>query len=337
MVTVQGTNRIKGVLDLGSIKQQLVKGQTLHLKDDDFWKPDVQTAIKMGWIKTKASPSGPEEVKANVPLGSRYIKCINNHHRSIGLSGKDQEIRPGQVFTLKESEMDSVPIRSAISKGIIKPLGVANPAQDTAEAGSEGRIHVSKRMQELEGVELPGESEPAPEVIETEDVETAAGEGVVKLDFDTNEEVSSDVVEDNKGVVWNKVGIDTPSEVIEDDQIKEVDPNADDPRRHSIVVDPHKARLNAFAANQPAEITFVDKNEDLERRASHPKLKDQPLPDEDEGLVVISDIDDDEARIAAHPILSKQPRDDGVDFIDDLDTIERIQKHPVLSKQQTEE
>jgi len=331
MVTIQGTDRIKGVLDLGSIRQQLVKGQTLYLKDDDFWKSDVQTAIKMGWIKTKANPSSPEGVKSQAPLGDRYIQCVNNHCRSISMRENDREIRPGQVFTLKESEMDSPAIRAAISKGLIKPLGVASSKKD--EVGTEGRVHVTKRMQE--DIASPVESET--EVIESEVVETAEGEGTVKLDFETNEDViSSVVVEDNKGVVWNKVGIDTPSEVIEDDQIKEVDPNADDPRRHSIVVDPHKARLNAYVTNKPAEIKFVDADETKQRRAAHPKLKDKPLPD-DEGLVVIADIDDNEARIAAHPILSKQPRDNGVDFIDDLDTVERIQKHPVLSKQQTEE
>jgi len=321
MVTIQGTDRIKSVLDLSSIKHQLVKGQTLHLRDEDFWKPDIQTALTMGWIVTKTSPSSPEAVQTQVS-GNRYIKCINNHHRSISMRENDREIRPGQVFTLKESEMDSGAIRAAVSKGIIKPLGVADADQET---DTEGRVHVTKRMQEIEDIALPS--------VELDTAEQN-GEGTVKLDLETNEEVvsSSVVVEDTKGVVWNKTSIDTPSDVIQDENPPSVDPNVGDPRRNSIVVDPNKARLNAYVANKEVNITFVDQAEKQQRIDSHPKLKNKPVP-EDEGVVVISDLDDNEARIAAHPILSKQPRQNGVDFIDDLDTVERIEKHPVLSKQ----
>jgi len=334
MVTIQGTERIKGVLDLASIRQQLVKGQVLHLKDDDFWNADVQTALKMGWVVSKGTPT---QAATSQYTGNRKIKCVNTHHRSISMRQNEREIRPGQTFVLPESDMDTPAVRAAVAKGMIKPLGVA----DAESEDSEGKVYVKKR---LEGVALTPEHQTEPTVdlghapTPSLQLDEPDGEGIVRVDLDTNEELSSPtIIKDNKGVTWNKSEeISGPSNIITDENPAPVDPNVGDPKRTSVVVDPNKARLNAYVANKDQNITFVDRLEKQERIASHPKLKDKPIPQE-EGTVIIEDIDDDEARIAAHPVLSKQPRDAGVDFIDDLDTIERVESHPVLGKKNNEE
>ncbi len=328
MVTIQGTERIKGVLDLGSIHQQLVKGQVLHLKDDDFWQTDVQTALKMGWVVSKGTPS-----PANISpyTGNRMIKCVNTHHRSISMRQNEREIRPGQTFVLPEQDMDTPAVRAAVARGMIKPLGVA--AAEGTE--SEGKVYVKKR---LEGVSLTPEHQSSPTEIEISD-DMVASEGVVKVELDTNEELATPaIIKDKKGVTWNKSeDITGPSMVITDEHPAAVDPNINDPKRTSIVVDPNKTRLNAYIASKEQNITFVDRAQEREKIASHPKLRNQPPP-QDEGTVIIEDINNDEARIASHPVLSKQVKDAdaGVDFIDDLDIMERIEKHPVLGQNSEE-
>lgn len=298
MITIEGTDRIKGVLTLASINQQLVKGQTLYLRDDDFWQSDVQTAKKMGWIVSKGAPTAAESYQASGGTGDRMITCVNNYHRPISVSQNSKEIRPGQTFVLSEKDMDTPAIRTAVSKKMIVPLGVANGDND---GSSEGRVYVKKR---LEGVALTEEVLP-PLPGDTFD-EVQDKEGVVKVSLDTNEELSAPtVIKDDRGIVWNKtVEVAGPSDAY-DELPTSVNPNDGDPKRSSVIVDPNKTRLNSYISQKEQNITFVDQTYLKEKIAAHPKLKNKPVQ-EDEGTVLITDLDNDEARIAAHPVLSKK-------------------------------
>ncbi len=325
---IEGTESIKGVLDLSSIKQQLKTGQSLNIKEDDFWQSDVQIALKMGWIRSKGANSACSD--SSVTSGNS-IRCQNTHTRSIGIRGRDTEIRPGQEFHLQPHEADSPAIRSAISKGMIKIVGTNadNNAEDSAET-----VSVLKKISptHMSNNDIPGTN-------------NSTNEATVHVDIlDTNEEVSAPgIIQDKKGVSWNQSEgdvkrMETVSHVIEEENPAPVNANLGDPKKMSVVVDPNKDRFKSHIREQ--DVVFVDQEEEKQRVASHPKLQNDEINGETE-VSVISDINDDEGRIANHPVLSKTAKsanDNGIDFLDEMDEIhERINKHPVLSKKESKD
>lgn len=119
---IKGTEKLqKRTLNLASINQQVTVASNLPIKDDDYWNPDVQMAIKMGLIKVEGEVSeqilGVEEERID-----RMIKCKNIYSRSITMNEIDMEIKSGQTFTLKESQLNHPDFRAAIGKGLIKVM-----------------------------------------------------------------------------------------------------------------------------------------------------------------------------------------------------------------------
>ncbi len=126
-----------------------------------------------------------------------------------------------------------------------------------------------------------------------------------------------------------------PIRITDDPNPLPADPNEDDPRRRTVVVNPHGEKVSNTmkdahvwtgqkeAAYQvttveksvPEELTFVDKEQEDARYQKHPKLSQAPKPDQSE-VVIISEAD----MRKPHPKLDQQ--DDIVEFVKDSSTRE---------------
>ncbi len=326
----------KNIIDLFSIKQQISRNQELPIKDDEYWNPDIQVALKMGWITASGAPVQRTDSGEVAFTEERVIECENIHHRSIALNQNAREIRSGQRFNLKESEIDTPAIRYAISNGMIKIISSVSHKSDFSEATVDIDSDDSNILDSMED----------------------DNDDMVDVGLDTNEELSAPtVVEDNKGVMWNTKDdvrvAPVMTNVITDENPDPVDSNRDDPKGRSVVVDPNKARFLKYRSDE--NITFVDQEGESERIMKHPTMnphaKKQAVSDvqherrlQGENVEVDVNVmdamveDEDEVRRKAHPILGKEksnPKD--VDFLDDLDDLEiRVSQHPVLGKKDKE-
>lgn len=150
---IKGTNRIKGVLELPNLKRQLVKGQSMSINDNDYWSPDVQTAIKMGFV-TAVAPSraridSPEE------KNERQVMCRNAHPRPLGLPNFAHEIAPNAQFQVKESDLSKPDIKAAIARGIIKIVGASDSTAPTEKKISFADLAKGKKAEGKKTEEKP--------------------------------------------------------------------------------------------------------------------------------------------------------------------------------------
>jgi len=261
---------VKNLISLASIGEELKKGQSIPIKDDAYWNSDIQIALKMGWITADSVPVkklGDDEEE--IIIEDRMIECENTHHRPIAINEKDsdgkpllvgytKEVRPGQRFTLRESELDTHAIKNAISRGMIKILSSASHKHNSEET----TLNVTGSMKSI---------------FDTQD-------DVVDMGLDTNEEMSTpesiidpEPIKDERGIVWNmpdevaSVKTVPMMNVITDENPDPVDSNRDDPKRRSVVVDPNKTRYRKLTEDK--DITFVDHTEEESRKTSHPVMK----------------------------------------------------------------
>ena len=151
MITIKGTSKIKGALDLGGINQQLKTGDRIPLTDEDFSDHTVQLAISMGFITYE---------KGGI-LASDYtdsaIKLQNSCNRDLLINALDDTIRPGQTFTLTEDQVNSGDIREALGKGMLQIVSSARPAKEIEESD----VRVGNIFDEKD--EIQEESAPEPE------------------------------------------------------------------------------------------------------------------------------------------------------------------------------
>lgn len=277
-MVINGTSKIKGVIDLPSIKQQLKKGQLLHIRNNDYWNNDVQMAIKMGFVTSTDIPNDDNDVDSD----DTPVRCKNNFHRSIGLNQNKSEIKPGQEFVLTRKELEEKSIRAALSKGIITII--SDPNDNTTK---ETTVNITK------GLSVPGDG------INTSEPE---------LTLDTNEEITipskliePKIIKDQKKVIWNA----KPGEEI---VVKNTSGDAD-PKQHTIIAgrDGPKDVAMKRRIDMEEDISFVDKKEDADRIQKHPILKNKPLPQNEEVSPIVED--PTETRRKNHPVLGKKEGD----------------------------
>lgn len=312
-----GTEKIKGVLDLSSIKTQFKKGQSLNVRDDDYWQSDVQSAIRMGFLKVEGKLNNESEED-----GDKVFKCKNTHIRSISMNENSSEIKPGQTFILRQRELESPAVKNAISRGMIKVLSTGS------EEASEVSVNVTKLLKgQDQGVERI-------EGFEEEDdgdlgiANLLTGKKKPKVQTDTNEEIStptviikeSDIrpIKDEKGVDWNApveerqvFQVKSPTNIITSDHPDPVDSNIGDPKGKSVVMDPNKqSRYMNYMKDD--SVVFVDKSQEKERIDAHPTMDPEvkKLAAQNQDLDIIEDIDEDEKRRQQHPVLGKKTKDD---------------------------
>lgn len=77
---ITGTEKIRKVLDIPSLKIQISKDQIFNINDDHLWNTDIQTAINLGYITTDSNQQESQDT-------SNKIKFTNVSKKSVVLSG----------------------------------------------------------------------------------------------------------------------------------------------------------------------------------------------------------------------------------------------------------
>jgi len=240
------------MLDLSGINKQLKSGDALPIADEEFTDHTVQVALRMGFLTYERGGmiDLPTDTSVNVK---------NVYDRSIRINCLNNEVRPGQVFTLTEDQINSSDIRGALAKGFLKIVSSARPV---ASDSSESDVKVGNLFDEEEQAYVREEDHD--DILETN--EEVVDPSVI--DSDTPDPITKQDIDDPKGktVIWN--------------------PNRD-PIAHT------RTGMDAIAADKSGEIeaietnvdigdiTFVDEKMDQERRESHPILKDKPAEESD--------------------------------------------------------
>lgn len=249
MITIKGTNKIKGALDLSGINKQLKAGDALPISDEEFNDHTVQVALSMGFLKYDKGNTieMPNETSVNVK---------NIYDRPILINCLNDEIRVGQVFTLTAAQVNSSDIRGALAKGFIEIISSARPSSDIDE--SEVRVGNLFEVKNME----PAEETEKTEYLETN--EEVSDPGII--DTENPDPINNDDIPDAKGesIIWN--------------------PNRD-PITHTASTMKSKSAKKAAQADETnvelGDISFVDADLDEKRRQSHPILKDKPQKDDD--------------------------------------------------------
>ncbi len=214
---IKGTDKIKGVLELPTIGIQLSKGSMLPINDSDFWKHDVQTALRMGFIVSAGNPQNP--IVDAAFKKDRIVKCKNTHIRSITLESHSSDIKAGEYFYLKESSLNLGDIRAAVGKGIISVIEIVGEKDDQYK---EQTLNL-KAMLEGEIAPTPQSTEPGAAAVTPSESLTPAQKALLNADkktqkyLETNEEISGKpqvtdkpksrpANEPGQAVVWNPPG-----------------------------------------------------------------------------------------------------------------------------------
>lgn len=247
MITIKGTSKIKGALDLSGVNKQLKAGDRIPLTDEDFLDYTVQQAVELGFLTY--------EKGGILDLNSRAsIKLRNIYDRSIHINALDDEIRPGQTFTLPEDKVNSGDIRGALAKGLLEIVSSARTSQKVDESNIRvGNIFEADTQKE-ENVAI----DETPRYLETN--EEAFEPGVINVP--DPKPVEKNDIPDPKGktVIWNPTH---------------------DPVAHS------KTQMEAISLGKDgpdavlesnvdvSEISFVDAELDQQRIQAHPILKNK--------------------------------------------------------------
>lgn len=254
MITITGTKKIRGMLDLSGINKQLKAGDRLPLTDEDFSDHTVQLAINMGFVTYEQG--GILDVSSK----NNSIKLKNIYDRSIRINALDDEVRPGQTFTLTEDQVNSGDIRGALAKGMIEIVSSAKPVNKVDESN----VRVGNIFGEVSEERAP----------ETESSEIEDGRYL-----ETNEEIFS------PGVINDPNPKPVEKEDVPDPKGKTVIWN---PTRDPLSHTKTKTQMEAVSMNNEgisesiesnvdiSDITFVDEELQKERIQAHPILKDKP-------------------------------------------------------------
>lgn len=256
MITIKGTIKIKGALELSGINKQLKAGDRLPLTDEDFSDHTVQLAVSMGLITY--------ETGGILDLGSNRsaIKLRNIYDRPIRINALEDEVRPGQTFTLSEDQVNSSDIRGALAKGLLEIVSSARATQETNESNVRvGNIFDAET--EMLGGPTP-DTEDNPKHLETNEEVFAPN----VINTDDPKPVEKDDIPDPKGktVIWNP----THSPVVHTKtQMK------------AVAISPNEAPEMIESTVDVSNINFVDAELDQERKQSHPILKNKMDTKED--------------------------------------------------------
>lgn len=264
MIVIKGTDKIKGILDLGDIGLQLKTGDTYSLTEEKFYKHGVQIALKMELI-TYSHNSVPD------PDSETIVQLRNIFDRSIAINAIESEVRPGQTFGLSEDIVNTPDIQGALAKGML-------------EVVSSGRSFDSDEETEVKVGGLFEEEKPGPIPPMHKTISIPRGLDIPEIPdipdaLETNEELSvhnivdeenpppirkSDIPDPKgKTVVWNPNKDPIPHT---QSQMDNVDARTGEIGNHSPIAETD--------LNISEEISFVDSEMDSKKRESHPILKD---------------------------------------------------------------
>ncbi len=247
MFTIQGTEKIKGALDLGGINKQLAAGGSLPITEEEFTDHTVQTAIKMGLLTFKKSEIIESDLKT-------MIQVKNVYDRPLRINLIDGEIRPGQTFALSEDQINTSDIRGALAKGFLEIVSSVRTKESEESDIKIGNLFSEEPIKAEETPRLETNEEAVnPSVIDTEDPKP----------------IEADDIDDPKGqsIVWNP-----NKEYI-----------AQTPNQMKSVIADGSGETSPLAetAVDVSDISFVDEELDQKRRDSHPILKNTTVEPND--------------------------------------------------------
>jgi hypothetical protein len=251
MITIKGTSKIKGALDLSGINKQLKTGDSVPLSEDDFLDQTVQVAVSMGYLTYEKGGMLDMEYNAT------SIKIRNIYDRPVRIQALDDEIRPGQTFTLTEDQVNSGDIRSALAKGLLEIVSSARSTKSNESDVRVGDLFDDKSEENVETEETSRYLETNEEALDPSVIDNPEPKPVEKSD-----------IPDPKGktVVWN------PTRT----------PVAHAKTQMEAVSLGKEGTQEVIESNVDiSDISFVDAELDQKRKDSHPILKDKPKAKED--------------------------------------------------------
>lgn len=288
---IKGTEKIKGSLDLASIKQQLTKKSVLSINEKDYLNNDIQMGIRLGFISVDETDAVP--VKSLMTDG---ITCINIFRRPIFINILQQEVKPNQIFIVPKDQMDNSEIKLALNHGMIAihNSNVNNYNEET--------VHLNVDDKKL--------------TIDDNDNR--------RLDLDTNEDLPMMEKEKEKEkIVWNPnrkgPSIKNAISSAQEPQDEPINPLDNEQRISPVVVNPNNKPIMSTikgdvfnmginkkiaAQKQNNEISFVDQEEKIKRIQKHPVLKNKQQNIDNDDPIAPDSVE--ENRIAKHPIFKDE-------------------------------
>lgn len=296
---IKGTEKIaRKTISLASVNLQVKNGNSFYVDETSFWNTDVQTALKMGYI---------EAVKDDVKKSRKaddddLVECENIYHKKLFISVLNEEIIPGQKFTLTVRQVRSNDINTAIQNGLIRIVKSV-----TIEDHTEGFMKIGKIFEDemaTKKTEMNSQLDSFRKKIK---------ERLSELSLETNEDLPkmNKIIDDStktEVVTWNPTGskpIKTAKTKVKKGEttvsVLAAREDSEDKRKNTIVVTPNNEEI--MQLSNVAEIVFVDDRAD--RIKSHPVLsKMSPVIEEINDPIAPDSLD--ENRIAKHPVLSQQ-------------------------------
>lgn len=288
-MVIKGTDKIRGVLQLPTIKKELGKGKVVHITENDYHTQDVQIALRMGLVQL-VDKGPPPTLNDDGQEVDRSVVCKSIYSRSISLPGMKQEIKPNQRFTLKESELNSGPIRAAISKSMIEVVSVSGDES----VYSEGKLKVSDKMDDATDTDVEPAATPELSPAQRALIEAMEKNHNRTRKLDTNEEISSLKVIDSE----------TPPAVTKKD--------IPDPRKQSVVFNP--TGENPIQTNKNAVYTTGKKEQPIKTSKNKNSLLNAVVTDpespsnQEENAPVATHADHDKKKMTSGVIDSPNPR-----------------------------
>ena len=241
---ITSTKKLKGVLEMPSLGLQISydhindKSQTATIDDRHYGNHEVQVALGMKLITTKYKGNAKnekEEQDEYVP-NEPMARLINNTPTTIQLTRPQIEIPPKGVANLPKTLLSDPCIKAAINNGTLK---IDQEDMDTDQA-----ISISKNNQES-----PLDIDNMPE----DTIATIANPTTATIANPNNESVYK------------------TSQSIKSTNAPKIKAKKDDPASTAQVYSPDE--LAVKEKKDKSDLNFVDKEQELERINSHPKLK----------------------------------------------------------------
>lgn len=297
MYKIIGTNKIKSSLTLNSVGDSITSGQTRVINDEQFNGSEIQHAHRDGYIEFVQMPSKGQE--------NQFFTCINIHTNAVSIPGRNEDIQPGKEFALTPQEYYGPYVQDAIRGGVIAPKekpainrkikeGVVDAGRFMEEAGIKGSKKTNKspiKINNNEITELKVAENSIPVKASSEKKTLVKKQSKKKTSVQKVEKMIVDKIEEAKSNVTITQMKPKPksnpkkkfmtANLIDDENPKAVDPSIDDPQGCVVAWTPGKSGNRITDLREPTnnDLNFVDREQEQEKIAKHPKLNKEGNPD----------------------------------------------------------
>ncbi len=323
MPMVKGTNKIKGVLDVG-VKQQIGKGQSLYLTNDEFYNHRVQTAISLKFIVC-------DEAAIRGGDGSK-VRVKNTYRNSLSIGDKIRDLKPGQETVLDEDELRSAHVQAAINKRMLKIVGSVTAG---AEASLEATVKVGDVFKSKPSKKKGKDKTALPVIINPSETPSTP-------EFDeiqTNQ--ASEALETNEEITGTPRVIEMDTEVISDPNPPPAKPAVKDPRKKAVIWNPAnnpvmKPIPNAVVMQGRGQASPAMPENDssfMEKVAKGVINADGSPNPEHAAAVARGEVTSEGTPIQKEKTVTAEPEVGPIGFVDQEQEKERIDNHPKLNTQ----